>query len=299
MRLLVIGATGDQGREQVDLAIERGVAVRAAVHRRAPAGFSAGAACVPMDFEDVASVARAMAGIDTVFANFPSSSFNEGARLVAAARTVAAAAAGAGVSLIVLNTSQPVRDEPLGFHGHDVRLAMRESLRSSAVPVVTLQPVVFMGNLLQWAFRPIVERGIFLYPHRPGLEVAWICQRDLAQLMFAAAARPALAGRVFDVGGPEILRGDDVARILAEVTGRPVRFVSQPIAEFCEAIRPRLAGLEPARRDFFLAELARIYQWYNDSPLAPFRVDMTGVLRELPVPLTRLSDWASQQSWSA
>ena len=298
MRILVTGATGDQGRAQVELAVERGVPVRAGVHRRAVGSWAAGVDPVPMDFEDEASVARAMQGVDTVFANFPSSSFNEGARLVAAAATAASAAASAGVRLIVLNTSQPVRDEPLGFHGHDVRLAMREALRRSAVPVVTLQPVVFMGNLLQWAYRPIVEEGIFRYPHRPELEVAWICQRDLAALMFAAAARPELAGRVFDVGGPELLRGDDVARILSRVIGRPVRFVSQPIADFCRAVSPRLAALEPAQRDFYLTELARIYEWYNDSPLAPFRVDMSGVLRELPVRLTPFAEWAASQDWS-
>jgi uncharacterized protein YbjT (DUF2867 family) len=298
MRLLVTGSTGDQGRAQVDLALAHGHTVRAAMHRRAPA-FPPGVQSAAMDYGDPGSVEAAMAGIDTVFANFASSSFNDGAQLVEAARVVAAAAAEAGVGLIVFNTSQPVRDAPLGFHGHDVRFAMREVLRNGPVPVVTLQPVVFMGNLLQWAYRPIVDEGVFRYPHRPGLEVAWICQHDLAQLMLAAAARPALAGRVFDVGGPEILRGDDVARILAQVTGRPVRFESQPIAKFCEAVRPRLAGLEPARRDFYLAELARIYEWYDDSPFAPFRVDMTGVLRELPVPLTRLADWASRQDWSA
>lgn len=298
MRVLVTGAAGDQGRAQVDLALARGHTVRAAVHRRG-ADLPPAAERVAMDFGDAAGVARAMTGVEVVFANFPSSSFNEGGPLIEAARNVAAAAAGCGVRLVVLNTSQPVRDAPLGFHGHDVRLAMREALRAGPVPVVTVQPVVFMGNLLQWAFRPIVEEGVFRYPHRRGLEVAWLSQDDLARLMLEAAARPALAGRVLDVGGPERLRGDDVARILAEATGRPVRFEPQPIPEFCEAVRPRLAGLDAARRDFYLAELARIYEWYNESPLAPFAIDMTDVLRELPVPLTPLSQWAARQDWTA
>jgi uncharacterized protein YbjT (DUF2867 family) len=115
--------------------------------------------------------------------------------------------------------------------------------------------------------------------------------------MCAAAARPHLAGRDFNVGGPEVLRGPDVARILSAVTGREIRFVSQPIDAFAarmHAVFARDASLDAGA---LTGELTRIYRWYNDAPEKPFRVDMAPVLRELPVALTTFAEWAARQRW--
>ena len=38
--------------------------------------------------------------------------------------------------------------------------------------------------------------------------------------------------------------------------------------------------------DRLVDELGRIYRWYNESAEKPFRIDMTPVLRDLPVTLT-------------
>ena len=48
--------------------------------------------------------------------------------------------------------------------------------------------------------------------------------------------------------------------------------------------------------DRLIGELHRIYTWYNESPERPFQVDMAPVLKELPVRLTPIEEWARQQT---
>lgn len=305
MKLLVLGATGDQGRAQVEVALEAGHQVRVAVRnpdraaRVLPEGVELAAADLSKaDFGEAALV-RAAAGCSVLLANFPSSSFNDGRWLVDAASATGRAARRAGVEIIVFNTSLPQRERLMDFPAHDVRFSMRLALAESGVPVVTLAPVVFMDNLLRgWAFPAITREDCFRYAHLPELRVSWICQADLARLMLAAAARPQLGGEVFRVGGPEALRGAEVARKLTVASGRPIRFESQSVASFCEAMRPQVRHHAPAEAARLLHELGRIYRWYNEGVERPFEVDMRPVLAQLPVALTSFSDWAGQQLWT-
>jgi uncharacterized protein YbjT (DUF2867 family) len=302
--VLVLGATGDQGAPQVRSALARGWQVRAAARsaeRVARAHAPAGASLQPVavDHADEASLARALDGVDVVLANYPSSSLHDGPALVAAAARLGRAAARAGTRLVVFNASLPLPPRSLGFNAQDVRIAQRAALRDAGVPVVSIQPVVYMDNLLRgWAYPSIVERSTFEYPHAPELEVSWICQDDLAALMLAAAERPALAGRDFNVGGPEVLRGPQVAAILSGVLGRPIAFVSQPVEEFAARMHRVFARDASLDAESLTRELARIYRWYNDAPERPFRIDMASVLAELPAPLTTFRDWASRQRWT-
>ncbi len=305
MKVLVLGATGDQGRAQVEAALAQGHQVRVAVRdpERAanllPPGIEV--ARVELGAADAGeeALARAAEGCEAILANYPSSSFNDGRWLVGAAAAAGRAATRAGVGIIIFNTSLPQRERLMGFAAHDVRYRMRLALMEAGVPVVTLAPVVFMDNLLRgWAFPAIADEDCFRYAHRPELEVAWICQADVASLMLAAAVRPQLAGSVFRIGGPETLRGAEVARRLSAAAGRPIRFESQSVEAFCEAMRPQVQRHEPAEAAHLLEELGRIYRWYNEGPERPFSVDMAPVLEQLPVTLTPFADWAGRQLWS-
>lgn len=305
MKVLVLGATGDQGRAQVEAALALGHQVRVAVRDsgRAASRLPPGVEVAPVELGAADSgeeaLARAAEGCEAILANYPSSSFNDGRWLVEAAAAAGRAAARAGVGVVVFNTSLPQRERLMGYPAHDVRFLMRQALMGGGVPVVTLAPVVFMDNLLRgWAFPAIADEDCFRYAHRSELEVSWICQADLAQLMLAAAARPSLAGTVFRVGGPETLRGAEVAQRLSLAAGRPIRFESQSVEAFCEAMRPQVSRQPPAEAARLLGELGRIYRWYNEGAERPFTVDMGPVLEQLPVTLTSFADWAGRQAWS-
>jgi uncharacterized protein YbjT (DUF2867 family) len=308
---LVLGATGDQGWPQVIRLAQHGWRVLAAARsvERVANALAAEPALDPrararvaptaLDNADAAALARAVGSADVVLANYPSSSLHDGGALVAAAERLGRAAAQAGTGLVVLNTSLPLPERPLGYRAQDVRFAQRAALREAGVPTVSIQPVVYMDNLLRgWAYPSIVEHDTFEYPHAPTLDVSWLCQHDLAALMCAAAERPQLAGRDFNVGGPEVLRGPDVARILTAVSGREIRFVSQPVEAFAARMHRVFARDASLDADALTGELTRIYRWYNEAPEKPFRVEMAPVLRELPVVLTTFAEWAARQRWT-
>ena len=95
MRLLILGASGDQGAAQVQAALAAGHSVKAAC-RRPPllehATSMEALEWVGVDYRQPTTLAPAMQGVNVVLANFPSSSFNDGPTLVRAAMATGVAA---------------------------------------------------------------------------------------------------------------------------------------------------------------------------------------------------------------
>lgn len=297
MKTAVFSATGDQGLAQVHALAEAGHAVTAISRRPEAADLPAGVTPCAADYADHASLRRAMEGAEAVLLNLPSTSFQAAEPLIEATRAIAeAAAASPTLKTLVFNTSMPVPDERMDIAAQDARLEMREILLASGAPVIVIQPVVYIDNLLKaWAWPEIDRENLIHYPHEETLEVCWICHADLAKLMVAAAERPHLAGRVFTVGGPEAIRGPDLARRLGAVWNRPLRFQTMPVAtcgEVMAAVFKSTASLDSAT---LAREMTLKYTWYNDPEDRPFHVDMAPVLAELPVELTSLEDWAARQ----
>ena len=298
MRVVVFGATGDQGSAQVRALVAAGHQP-VAVSRR-PRPWSVGGQSVETlaaDFADPASLAAACAGVDAVFLNLPSTSFQAAEPLVAAADCIAqAAAATAGTRMLVFNTSLPVPQQRRGFAAQDARHEMRRRVMAAGVPAVSIEPVVFLDNLLKgWAWPSIARDRRIVYAHKETLDVSWICHDDLAALMIAALERPHLAGRSFAVGGAETVRLPQLAGKLGRAWNLPLTWQSQSIDDFCQRVRHVFEGRSSLEADRLIGELHRIYTWYNESPERPFRIDMAPVLRELPVVLTPIEVWAARQ----
>ncbi|MDB5669061.1 MAG: hypothetical protein JWO25_20 [Alphaproteobacteria bacterium] len=297
MRVVVFGATGVQGSAQVRALTAKGhdpVAVS-----RAPEAWtidSKAIATFAADYQDLASLAEAVVGSDAIFLNMPSTSFQAAAPLIAGVEVIArAAAASPSTKMLVFNTSLPVSETTRGFAAQDARFEMRRLIFESGVPAVSIQPVVFLDNLMGWGWPPIATRNTIVYPHKESLDVSWICHDDVAALMIAAMERPHLAGRSFAVGGPETVRLPELARKLGRAWDRPLGYESQSLDDFCKLMLGQFgatSSLEAARLE---DELRRIYTWYNSSDEHPFFVDMAPVLKELPVELTPIETWARRQ----
>lgn len=299
MRIVVFGATGDQGSAQVRALLRAGhhpVAVS-----RHPRPWTIDGTAIETraaDYADLGGMARAVQGSDAVFLNLPSTSFQAAQPLVAAADTIArAAAASPTTRALVFNTSLPVPSDKRGFAAQDARHDMRRLVFASGIAAVSIEPVVFLDNLLKgWAWPSIARHNKIVYAHRETLEVSWICHDDLAALMIAALERPHLAGRSFAVGGPETVRLPELARLLGRAWNRPLGWESQSVDDFCQRMRQVFEGRSSLEADRLIGELHRIYTWYNDAPEQPFRVDMGPVLKELPVRLTTVEEWARRQT---
>src|SRR5437763_13529649 len=96
--ILVIGSTGNVGRQVVTQLAERGLPVRALARRPEQAGLPSGVEVVGGDLSDLDSLGRALRGVDSAFLMWP---LPTGDQASAVANTIAA---GAG-RLVVLSSA--------------------------------------------------------------------------------------------------------------------------------------------------------------------------------------------------
>lgn len=297
--ILIFGATGDQGHSLMRQLVVGGYDVRAAT--RDPAEFPRdafpGINPVTASFEDQDSLDAAAAGCDGIIMHLPFTFDRDYARLMG--RNIGLAAKRAGVGKIVFHTSCVVMDEDLGIAGHDSRRDIEAELVASGVPYVFVRSAVFMDNMQRvWAKPAIVNHGVFAYPCKPDLKVAWTDQEDIAAYMIAAYAHPALTAHRFTVGGPEWLTGDEVAARLSEAIGKPITFRSLDPEEFAGAMSKLVTGSATFEKGSMYDRMAEFYRWYNAQPVSPLAIDLRPVLAVLPVRPTPLLVWAKAQDWS-
>ena len=294
MRVVVFGASGVQGSAQV-AALSRTGHHPIAVSRN-PKPLSIDGKDIETfaaDFTNPTALANSLRDAETIFLNLPSTSFQPAEPTIAAARAVGEAAKKIpSLRLIVFNTSMPVPDESKNIEAQDHRREMRTLLRDMGLPVISIQPVCFLDNLLEgWAWPPIRDRNTIVYCHKPTLDVSWISLDDVAQLMIAAMQRPDLAGRNFAVGGPETVRLPQLAAKLSQSWNKDLKYEFQPIDDFCQKIGAAMLGRAGIDADVLMDQMFRAYSWYNDAPEEPFKVDMGFVLGELPARLSTIEEW--------
>ncbi|KAF2451019.1 NAD(P)-binding protein [Karstenula rhodostoma CBS 690.94] len=297
MRVVVFGASGVQGAHQVPVLAQAGHDVVAISRTPKPLEISGKKIeTFAADFTDKAKISKALSGADVVFLNLPSTSFNPSGPILQGAKDIGEAAKEARVKLIVFNTSMPVPKEPQNIIAQDDRREMKRLLRETGMPVISIEPVVYIDNLLEgWALPPIRDRNTVVYCHKPELQVSWICHHDVAQLMVAAMQRPELAGRDFAVGGPETVRLEQLTGKLSRAWGRKLEFECQTVKDFCEKIGATMQG-RGLETEKIISQMFKAYTYYNEAEDEPFNVDMGPVLKELPVQLTPIEEWAKRRS---
>ncbi|KAH8902790.1 NAD(P)-binding protein [Coniochaeta sp. PMI_546] len=296
MRVVVFGASGVQGAAQVEALARSGRYHPVAVSRN-PRPLKIDGSTVETiaaDFGNPADTNRALQGAQILFLNLPSTSFQSAEPILCAARNVAEQASRvSSLRLVVFNTSMPIPEVEQDIAAQDHRREIREILRQAGLPVISIQPVAFLDNLLEgWALPPIIERNTLVYCHKPDLKVSWICHSDLAQIMIAAISRPDLAGSNIPVGGAEAVTLAQLTKKLACVWKRPLRCVNQTVDDFCLNISNAMKNRAGIDGDLIATQMHKAYTYYNNSPDRPFLIDMAPVLKELPVKLTPIEDWA-------
>lgn len=302
MKLCVIGGTGQQGYQQVLAGLEQGFEVIAVGQSRALSHQAKlknkNLSWYKADLANKSEIILALQAVDYVLINMPSSSFNDENKLLSMFDNLITACDTAAPKKIVFNTSMYVAEGNVTFQAPRVRREMINRLRQSKHSNVTVKPVIYMDNLLAaWTLPSIKERNVFCYPHHEKLDVSWICLRDVAKIMLALTEKNEFDSQEITIGGPEALKGKDIARHLSKSLGLNIEFQSLPIPEFGKI----MAGLFADRNSFdskkISDELVKIYTWYNSSPLEPFKVDMQPLIDKLDVELTYFSEWIQKVDW--
>lgn len=238
--ILVTGATGAQGGATVDALLDAGFKVRAM--SRNPDSQAArdlagrGVDVVQGDFDDKESLATAMSGVTGVFSvQMPpmpddlESELRTGRQLVEAARA-------AGVQTFV-HTSVARAGDQANFVGWDSnrwwpdywnsKSGVNDIVRSAGFPFwVVLKPAFMMDNFIPpkvtWMF-PSLIKGSVDTAMSADTRLDLIAAADIGRFAAAAFADPArFNGQEIDLAA-ESLTMAEVAAVIADVTGRPVR----------------------------------------------------------------------------
>lgn len=298
-KVLVLGASADQGLPLVAALKEAG-ATPIAGARRLDAMHNTPFPDLPTlsaDITDQASLESAFSQVDALAMHLPFEHNYDVA--VSYGRNIAAAAAASGLKKIVFNTSCVIADEDLGVTAHDGRRSIEQSIRDSGVDYVILRPAVFMDNLIRiWCKPTIVNADSFVYPASDNLKISWICLEDLAKLSASAVLNDKLKRESITVGGPQALTGHEVAKVLSEASGRSITFNSLAPQTFAENMSEMVTGSREIPTGSPYHGMAKFYNWYNDQPESPVKVDPSSFSAKLPVSLTTLSEWAARQGWN-
>lgn len=298
-RILVIGATGDQGHPLLQRLEGAGLET-VALLRNPEALKNTPFAHVPTvtgDLDNPGSLKAAFAGIDGIAMHLPF--VFDRALADSYGKAIAEAAVAAGVKKLVFNTSCFIADRDLDLSAHDGRRAIEARIMESGLAYAIFEPTVFMDNMIRsWSKPSIVTKDIFAYPAKPTLRINWICLDDVAAYMTAALAKPDTPSGRYPVGGPETLVGDEVAARLSEAAGKTVTFQSLTPDEFASKMSMLVTGSPDVEPASIYDRMAEFYRFYNSQPTSPLALDPQPPADLFGVTLTPLVEWAKRQDWA-
>ncbi len=215
--ILITGATGTNGKEVVKALASRGVSAKAMTRSSKEAeNLPAGITGIEGDFDDEASLARALAGIERAFLLTPSTEHAEAQQL----RFVEAAARAGVRQVVKLSQFAASPNSPVRFLRYHA--AVERAIERSGMAWTFLRPNLFMQGLLQFAGL-IRAKGIMAAPIGDA-RVSVVDVRDNAAVAAAALTGEGHAGKTYTLTGPAALTHAEMAAAIASETGRPIHF---------------------------------------------------------------------------
>jgi uncharacterized protein YbjT (DUF2867 family) len=280
--ILVTGATGHQGGAIAAALLARGHSVRAMTRKpdsaAARALASQGAVIVQGDLDDPASIERALKGAWGALG--VQNSWEAGVvREEAQGKRFAELARRTGIQHFVYQSVGSAQ-RSTGIPHFDNKWRVEETVRNLGFPSYTIiRPVFFMENWLSPSFKPGIDQGAVMMSLRPETRLQMIAVADIGQYGRLAFERSeALNGRALDIAG-DALTMPEVARVVSEVTGRPIAFRQVPIEEVRK----------------FSGDFATMLEWFD---AVGYDADIRGLEKEFRIRPASFREWASAQQWS-
>ncbi|GAB1513263.1 NmrA family NAD(P)-binding protein [Actinophytocola sp. KF-1] len=237
--IVVTTPTGRIGGRVVGTLLDRGEPVRVVVRdpARLPARVRDRAEVVAGSHGDPDVVAKAFAGADAVFWVTPADprAGSVMATYLDFTRPACEAFVNQGVGRVV-GVSALGRGVP-GHAGHvTASLAMDDMIAATGVPYRALANPSFMDNLLRQV-AAIRDQGVFFGPLAADRAAPFCDTRDIADVATRLLLDPSWTGAgEVAVLGPEDLSQHDMARVMSEVLGKPVRYRQVPYEAFKESL---------------------------------------------------------------
>jgi len=279
-KVLVVGATGNQGGAVARAASEGGHSVIA--FARNPDGekeqalAAGGVELAVGSLDDVGSIQAAASGVDAVFAM--TTPFGGLDVEVRHGTNIADAARSAEVPHLVFS-SVASADQGTGIGHFDSKWEIEQRIAELDIPATVVAPVFFMNNFLfPWNTVDIAS-GVLRQAVETEVPLQMIAAEDIGRFVAAVLGSPSeFIGRRIEIAGDE-LTGPQMASAIATATSRPVRYEVQPYSEL----------------DALGSDWIRMYEWFNESG---FNVDRGALATEYPqFGFQPFDSWVRSQDW--
>jgi NAD(P)H dehydrogenase (quinone) len=225
--LLVTGASGQLGRRVLELLLARDAGPLVAV-TRAPAKLAdlaaRGVDVRRGDFDDEAGLAAAARGASRALLISTDALDRPGHRLAQHQAAIRAFAAAGVAHVVYTSCPNPYVGSPVGVA--DDHRRTEEALAATGLDFTILRNNLYIDLQLH-ALPRAVASGQLVDARGDGA-IAWVTRDDCARAAAAALAATTGGRRTLDVTGPAAITSAELARIAADVTGRPV--VHVPVA---------------------------------------------------------------------
>ena len=228
--VLVAGASGFVGRRLCPALVEAGHDVRAMT--RNPGRYPGIGSAVHGDVHDARTLPAALEGCRAAYYLVHSLDSKDFQRLDAEAATAfGKAAAEAGIEQIVYLGGLGSEDDELSAHLRS-RREVESLLGSAGVPVTVLRAGILIGaGGISWEItRQLVDHlPAMITPRWVSTRTQPIAVDDVVRYLVGVLHHPEARGRVFEVGGDEVLRYAEMLRRVARIKGRPLLLVPVPL----------------------------------------------------------------------
>jgi uncharacterized protein YbjT (DUF2867 family) len=231
LTVLVTGATGFVGSHLTRALLDEGHEVRAMTRR--PDDYEGVGDPVRGDVFEPRTLGNALRGVDVAYYLVHSLDDKDFVRKDAeAARAFGKAAAKAGVRQIIYLGGLGVDDAKLSAHLRS-RREVEKRLGEAGVPVTVLRAAIVVGHGgISWEITRQLVKNLpaMVAPHWVGTKTQPISLRDVVRYLVGVLDNEKAMGRIFEIGGPEVLSYRDMLRRASKIqNGRDVPIVVVPV----------------------------------------------------------------------
>jgi uncharacterized protein YbjT (DUF2867 family) len=255
------GAQGSTGRNLAHHLLDRGIAVRAFVHKvdaRSEGLRERGAELFEGDLLDPVRVREALEGVRRAYFTYPVAD-----GLLEATTIFAAAARDAGTELVVNNSQLQNRRFAPTYRNLQHGLAER-IFDWAQVKAVHLHAPPYYENVRALVARSVAEKGLVFLPWGDGsARIPLVGAEDVARVAAAVLASEVVPDRNgYDlIGAVPTVR--EIVEALEDALGKPVKYVAITDEQWADAMKPHINA-------HALDHLSRLWKYFRDGGAAGY-----------------------------